>query len=543
MHTICRLLLTLFATFAFALTALADGELTVTSITSSAQEGIVLTFSQDVKVKHNVFGTRCYKSITDKDASISALNATPHTKGNVVTLEAAYCTFVNGHHMSMTLNPECFTTLDGATTLTGDVTFNFIMGEGIAADPITPLQIAPANGVLTRLGNVSVIFDPNISSIVDPSGYSVMNEKGHTLPILSISINTETSIPALNVDVDPSATLQEGTTYSLHIAPGALKCGGIVNAMELVLGRWSVRVSPLELVTTPSDHRMVQSIKHVTIAAANGEAMTCTDANNPERIRIIGIMEDATTVYATATSIRPAPDKKSYTVIFNTTITTETIAQSSALFNSIKMCIPEGFFEQDEHRNDATEVLWKVEQAPEMGEVTWTFDPTPHTELTTLGTPYTIEDNEGNSTEIYGIGMSITGQNAYLVLNDASQFRIVDAVGRTALTFTHQSLHQLNTNSYLLTFDTPIYTNGEYTLIIPASCVTYHTDADHYSEPQHPLVDIEATWTIAGGTTTLADSPVATDTAPSAIYDILGRSLRTGVGTIVVSQGRKRILQ
>lgn len=543
MHAIRTILLTLFATLACAITAAAEGELTVTSLTSSAQEGIVLTFSQDVKVKHSVFGTRCYTSFTDKDASIQSLNATPRTKGNVVTLEAAYCTFVNGHHMSITLNPECFTTLDGATTLSGDVTFDFIMGEGIAADPITALQVAPANGILTRIGNVSVIFSPSVNAIVDPAGYSVVNDKGHSLPVLSVSINTETSIASLNVDVDPTATLQEGTTYSLHIAPGAINCGGIVNDTELVYGRWNVRISPLTLVTTPADHRMVESLSRVTIAAADGQVLTCTDTQHPERIVITGIMEDASTVYATAKSIRPALDMKSYVVIFDNTITTASIANSTALYNSVKMTIPADFFEQGEHVNNQTDVLWKIEETPELGEVTWSFDPAPNDDLSSIGNPYTVEDNEGNSTELFAITMRVTGRNAYLILNDASQFRIVDAMGRTVRTFTRQSLYQQSTNVYVLSMEHAIENNGEYTLIIPSSCVAYHSDADHYSEPVHPLVDIETTWVVTHGLTTDIEGVSTTTDAPPATYDLLGRPQHSTTGSIVVSNGRKRLVK
>lgn len=224
----------------------ATDELTVTNLTSTAEDGIVLTFSQDVKVIHNIFAP-CYSEITDKDATISSLNANPVVDGNVVTLESAFSTFVNGHHIHLVLNPACFTTTDGAQTLTGETTFDFVMGEGLEIDPIVATLVQPSNGIFTRLDNINVTFDPAISAVLHPEGIIVENEVGAQLPLSLIEVQEDGNIKegliikSLNIDIAPSAELMPGTTYRLHIAPGAIQCGDLVNDKEMIYGKWKIK--------------------------------------------------------------------------------------------------------------------------------------------------------------------------------------------------------------------------------------------------------------------------------------------------------------
>lgn len=504
-----------FRTLLFLLLALcgltaAAQELTVTSLTSSANDGVVLTFSQDVKVSHSAFGTKCYNEITDKDGIPSSLNATPRTQGNIVTLAAYYCTFVNGHRIHLELNPECFTTLDGATHLSGTTAFDFVMGDGAAAEPITAVQIAPSNGTLTRLGNIAVVFDPAISSIVDPTGFTVVNENGHSLPILSVIIDDETSIHALNVNVDPErATLQGGTTYSLHIAPGALKCGTITNEKELVYGKWFIKPEPLVLVTNPPHQRMVESISQITISAENGGRLVCTDQNNKD-LRITGIMEDQSIVLATVKEI--VSDKRgssgsSFTLILDKPVNTESLFAAGAKQNFMKLVIPEGLFQQASSYNDALSIVWKVGTPKPLGAFTWNFNPHPGNTLENLGTPLAVETETGNNYDVYILRFSITGQDAFMTITDAQNIKIVDDnTGKTVKAFDRSVLKQESTNAFMLVMDAPITQSGRYSLVIPAASVNYYSDAEHYSAPQHPAADVVATWTVKN-----ADAPLLGD--------------------------------
>lgn len=479
-----------------SLTAAAQ-ELTVTSLTSSAADGVVLTFSQDVKVSHSMFGVKCYNVFDDNNANVASLNATPTVNGRVVTLTQAWCTFVNGHNIHLELNPECFTTLDGATQLTGETVFDFVMGDGADAEPLTALLVAPSNGTVTMLGNVAVVFDPTITEIVDAAAFTITNEDGHSLPILNVTIDGETSIKSLNVNVDTEATtLEGGTTYSLHIAPGALKCGAITNDKELVYGKWYVKPQPLVLVTDPPHQRMVESISQITVKAENGRMLDRTDLNSKD-LRITGIMEDQTIEFAKVEHIASDRISSTFTLTLDKPVNAEALAEKGAMYDFVKLTIPAGLFYQGSSVNDATQIVWKIGTPKPLGDFTWNFTPRPGTTLESLGTPLTVETENGENYDVYTLRFSITGQNAYMTINDAQNIKIVDAVtGETVKAFSRNNLRQENTNAFMLVMDHPITQNGQYTLVIPAASVAYYSDAEHYSAPQRPTDDIIATWTV-----------------------------------------------
>lgn len=523
---------------AFATRAAAQ-ELTVTDLTSNATDGVVITFSQDVKVKHSLFGTKCYSDFTDKDGTPSTLNGTPRVEGNVVTLVASYCTFVNGHRIHLALNPECFTSLDGTTTLTGTTSFDFVMGEGQDADPITALLVAPSNGTLTQLRNIAVVFSPTITSIVDKSKFSVVNENGHSLPILSVNIDSETSILALNINIDPeNAYFEGGTTYSLHIAPGALKCGTTINEKELVYGKWYIKPEPLTLVTNPPTHRMVEDVQSIVVKAENGERFQCT---NPlcRDITVTGTMDEQSIIFARVTEIRPDLANNAFILRLDKAITPALISKEGAASNSVKLNIPEGLFKQGTAINDATQVLWIVQHEAELGSVKWTFDPKQNSDLSQLGNPMDTQNENGETETIYTLNISISGQNAYLVINDVPSIKIVDEdTGVTVMTFGKHDIVTQGVNSYSLRMSQALEGPGAYTLIIPSHCVSYHTDANHYSEPHHSLSDIEATWFVNYSRPTGCDS--LQGISNDEIYDLQGRRLHGHAQQgVVISNGRK----
>lgn len=479
-----------------SLTAAAQ-ELTVTSLTSSAADGVVLTFSQDVKVSHSMFGVKCYNVFDDNNANVASLNATPTVNGRVVTLTQAWCTFVNGHNIHLELNPECFTTLDGATQLTGETVFDFVMGDGADAEPLTALLVAPSNGTVTMLGNVAVVFDPTITEIVDAAAFTITNEDGHSLPILSVTIDGETAIKSLNVNVDPArAELQGGTTYSLHIAPGAMNCGGITNDKELVYGKWYVKPQPLVLVTDPPHQRMVESISQITVKAENGRMLDRTDLNSKD-LRITGIMEDQTIEFAKVEHIASDRIRSTFTLTLDKPVDAEALAEKGAKYDFVKLAFPAGLFKQGSSINDASQTVWKIGTPKPLGDFTWNFTPRPGTTLESLGTPLTVETENGENYDVYTLRFSITGQNAYMTINDAQNIKIIDTTtGNTVKQFGRSALRQENINAFMLIMDSPIVQRGTYTLVIPAASVNYYSDAEHYSPPQHPAADVTATWTV-----------------------------------------------
>lgn len=539
------------------LTAWADDALTVTNITSDAATGVTITFSRDVKVKHSVFGTKCYKSFTDNDAVPSSLNATPRTNGNVVVLEAAYCTFVNGHHIYLALNPECFTTTDGLTTLSGETSFNFVMGDGAAKEPITALLVAPSNGEIGHLGCIAIVFEPTISQIVDPAGFTIVNDRGHHVPVGSVTIDDETSIKSLNVNVDPDfQALESNTTYSLHIAPGALKCGGIVNEKELVYGKWYVRPTPITLESNPPANRQLSTVGSVDVWATNGESLTLAPDFNPADITVTGIMEDNATVYASATAITYDATKQAFTITLDKRLTPASLVNTSAINSSVKLNIPEGTFLHDGTPCKGYQALWVLKRTIPVGIVTWSFDPASGSTLEALGTVVPIQNLEGETLDQYVLGFSIEGENAYLGIYDAANIRIVNEdTGATVMTFGRGAVVRQNVNNFALILSHQIVQDGRYTLIIPAASVNYFSDADQYSEPQHPTADIEATWNVKSGTTTgleeiplsSSDSSASSDSSSSSsspdsstIFDLQGRSIKGKIQPgLYIKNGRK----
>lgn len=514
-------------------------ELTVTGLTSSAAGGIVLTFSQDVKVSHSAFGTKCYDEITDRDATISSLNAKPTTERNVVTLAAQYCTFVDGHHIHMVLNPSCFTTLDGSISLTGETTFDFTMGEGLEKEEIVATLITPSNGTRTNIANITITFDPTISKINNIDGISVENENGHQLPLIRVDINREGGT-ALNINIDTDNAVFEGaTTYKVHIAPEAITCGGKPNSKELVFGDWYIKPTPLALVTTPAGDTMPESIQVVTIAATDGEAFDYvgTDASN---IRITGIMEDQNIVYATAISVKANDDNTAYTITFDKEVTPEMIVEANALYNSVKINVPEGTFQRGKSQNNNFQAIWTIQHAVELGEVTWTFSPAAGSTVVALGNPRSEVEETGTRT-YYSINFAAQGENAFVSIPDASAIKLVsEETGAVVMTFNIYDVIDSGNNHFMLDMSKQITEAGEYTLIIPSESVYYYTDVNHYSEPQHPTNDIEATWTVEPVDEGIDGISIE---AATQTYDLQGRKTTKETKGVIITKGKKVIVK
>lgn len=519
-----------------SLSANAD-ELTVTGLSSSAAGGIVLTFSQDVKVTHSAFGTRCYNEIIDQDAAISTLNAKPTTNGNVVTLTAQYCTFVDGHRIHLALNPECFTTLDGSVSLTGDTEFDFVMGEGLEKEDIVATLITPSNGTRTRLDNITITFDPNLSSITNQNGISVENEEGHKLPLIRVEVLREGGV-ALNINIDSDvAEFQGGTTYKVHIAPESIICGGKTNTKELVYGEWYIKPAPLPLVSTPAGESIVESVKTVTIAATDGEAFDYV-GTNPADIKITGVMEDQVITYASAVSVEPNDDNTLYTITFDNEVTPEVIADAHPLYNSVKILIPEGTFKRGKSVNNTFQSIWTIQHTVVLGEITWTFSPASGSTVPALGNERKEETDTGTRVAYY-LGLRADGENAFISIPDASVIKLVnEETGSVVMTFDTHDVADSGNNIFTLDMSKQITQSGEYTLIIPADAVYYYTDVNHYSEPQHPANDIEATWTVANPNDGILTITVGNE---SKLYDLQGRQTLGTQKGLYIHNGKKVI--
>lgn len=514
-------------------------ELYVVSLTSSAAGGIVLTFNDDLMVSHSAFGAKCYTQFDDLDGD-AGRNAKPTVNGNVVTLTQQYCTFIDGHRYLLVLNPACFTLASNPyVTLSGQNTFEFVMGEGTEAPSIVATQVTPSNGTRTNIANVTLTFEPGLTAINNKDGISIHNENGHTLPLARVDINKEGGLSALNINVNTDiAEYEGGTTYKVYIAPGAIQCGDVTNADELVFGEWYIKPAPLALVCDPAADTLVESISTVTVCAADGLAFDYVGTEASD-ICITGVMEDQEILYARATSVVPTADELGYVITFDNVVEPDDIVKAGALYNSVKIVIPAGTFRRGVSENNAFQAIWTVQEVAELGEVTWTFDPEAGSQVKALGRRVTTSDEDGTVTSYY-IDFTLAGENLYADLSDASAFRILnEATGATVMTFGKYDVFSTGANAFSLELSKQIVEDGEYTLVIPADAVNYYTDANHYSEPQHPAADIEVTWTV---NSLLGIQGIALDAATAPVYDLSGRRAVRPAG-ITITSGRKAVVK
>lgn len=507
--------------------------LTVTDLSSSAAGGVVLTFSQPVMVSHSAFGVKCYAAFEDLDAEISSLNAAPSVNGSLVTLTQQYCTFVDGHRIHLELNPECFVAADGETFLSGQTTFDFVMGEGQQHDAIQITGLTPSNGTRTNLANVTAVFAPALTEIVSPTGITIANENGDALPLARVQALDEGGVCALNINIDTDhAEFVGGTTYKLRIAAGAIRCGEVTNEAEIVAGAWYIRPEVLTLVATPANNRIVETLDEILVVAQD-EQLFDYIGKDASAITVTGLMDEQHIVYAHAAEVRIFGH--GYRIIFDKPVTPEVISEAGAQSSSVKVVIPEGIFRQGESLNAATQLLYTISEHVEMGEVTYTYNPAVG-EVPVLGNPSEVSDEGGSRTE-YTITIAISGENVYAAINDASGMMIVDEeTGEPVMTFEKYDVTKQGENVFSLQLSRQITEPSDYTLIIPSEAICLYTDVNHYSAVQHPETDVEATWTVKG----TAGIAGVTTTARPETYTLAGvRVTRTADHGVYVKAGRK----
>lgn len=531
-----RYILTLILSIILPALAAAQDQLTITSLTSEASEGIVLTFNRDVTVSHNLFGTKCYTQFDDLDGN-AGLNARVAVAGNRVTLTPLYCTFVNGHRYTIAFDPKTFHAAnDPAMTLSGKTTWDFTMGAGHTIAAIQAIMVAPASGERTKIDNITVTLSPALEDIVKADGITVHNEQGHSLPIVRCEALNEGNVMAININLDcPVGLMQEGTTYSLHVAPGAIRCGGTVNSDELVFGKWTVPASPLTLVTTPAPSTMTDDLYHITVAAANGAPMKFV--RQPADLTLTGVGDDQHMTFATVETVQPLQDGASFEITLSNHVTPELVESRGAYNLSAKLNIPEGAFVQGSHTNRHTQFLWATQHSVTPGTAYWSFEPAQSAVTASIGTPTVIETENGKTQTIYTVGIRVAGDHVYATITNPGAIRILnDETGATVHAFGAGDLIVEGTNNFALRLPDTITQQGVYVMIIPADAIAIYGDEQHYSTPIHPLTDLEVIWYV-GAATGLDIIPAATPaTAP--VYDLSGRRTTAPHG-VSITAGRK----
>lgn len=483
-----------------------NSQFKVTDIKCTSADGFIITFNENIKqVKHNSFGMPEDKCLLYDDAEGNeSQNANaPKINGNIATVGKGWgAQLISGHHLTVYLQAQNWIGETGS--LTGETIFKVTVDEGEALGEIIVGEYAPADASpRSSLDNIIAKFEPTIRKIVDKSLVTVENEHGHQLMLSSISLNSEGSSPAININLHEDNILEEGTTYSCHLKPGAALFGksaneGVANTEEIVFGKWNIKVSPLQLTLEPAGNSLVESLKTVTVSAASEMELV----GDYHSITINGVMEYQVNTYATCESAEKNADG-SYTLTFDKEVTPEMLAEvepikgSSAQTDNVKVCIPEGTFQSGIHMNANTQSIIVVRKHVEIGELEWSFNPAADSTVKALGIASVSEDEDGNKVVTFNIGISVAGENAYVRIADASEFQLLDEMGASTTTFSQFDIVADGANKWTLNLGSEQKkSSSEYTLIIPKESINIYNNAEFYGEPVQPEEDIEVTWFI-----------------------------------------------
>lgn len=529
-----------------------NSQFKVTDIKCTSADGFIITFNENItNVKHNSMGMPEDKCLMfdDLDGNEAQNANTPKKNGNVAIVGKGWgAQIISGHHLIVRLQPQNWIGETGA--LTGETTFNVTVDEGIAKAEIIVGEYAPADASPRgSLDNIIAKFEPNIRKILDNSLITVENENGHSLKFSSISLNSEGNSPALNINIHEDNVLEEGTTYSCHIKPGAALFGvdaatAKANETEVVFGKWNIKVSPLQLTLDPANNSLAESIKTVTVSA-KGDLELIGDYKD---VTVNGIMEYQVNEYARCESAVKNADG-SYTLTFDKEVTpemllgVEIIKGSSAKTDNVKICIPEGVFQSGIHKNANTQAIIVVRHNVEIGELTWSFTPEAGATVAALGIRSIATDEEGATVVSYGIGIKVAGENANVRISDASGFQLLNEMGASTITFSQFDIVSDGQNSWTLNLGAaPKNSSTEYTLIIPKESVDIYNNVEYYGEPTHPEEDIEVTWFIGDptGINCLKNAELGERIAVS--YNLAGQRAVSPKGIVIVN-GKKALVK
>lgn len=481
-------------------------------------ESLTLTFDQDVTVTHSVFDAA--GRITNLTSG-GFIQLNMKAEGNTVTLtKGSYSSsdFYAGQQYQLELYAGHIKAAADASVSLPETAISFSIASEDDTEGLKVMTQIPAAG--ENIHNAgSITFNMNISA-VDKEKVSLVNENGHVAPLSTVG-RDEQSQKSLIFNIASGTHLQGGTTYKLHLEAGAVTAGNYTNE-EQDAAYWCI---PREQFAFTADiaSTTVPQFSQVSISAIDAGSVSLQGESSG--IKVTGVSTNAGHVYAELAelSIETSGNDAVVTLSFDQTITPEVLAQGGAIYNSVKVVVPEGTFIDSEGRvNRQYEFIIYVIAEREMGEQTWTFKPASGSELDSLGTPWYGEDEEGNRQTYYNISFEVSGENVYARIPDGSKLYILETLSNTiAREFGRNDVIGYNNKFTLELGESAITDDGIYQLVIPAEAINLYSDSDCRTNPIHPDADVTATWTV--GNPDLAIEAIAIDRDPSAAYDLLGR--------------------
>lgn len=484
---------------------------------------LTLTFDQDVTVTHSAFDAA--GRITNLTSG-GYIQLNMKAEGNVITLtKGSYSSsdFMAGQKYELELYAgHIKAAADPSTTLPAtNIAFSIASGEDV--DALQVMAQIPAAGENIRNAG-SVTFNHNLTA-VDKSKVSLVNERGHVAELSTVGRDGE-SPKSLIFNIATGVQLQGNTTYRLHLEAGAVTAGEYVNE-EMDAAYWCI---PMELFALNAEIANTAVPQFSSIALlTESYGIDFNEAVDPNGIMVTGVSTNASHVYANflEASITEGHD---ISISFDRTITPQMLAEGGAVYNSVKVVIPEGvFIDEAGRRNKHTEIIVYVIEEKEIGTAIWTFNPASGSKVTRLGSPWYGEDADGNRLTYYNITFEVSGENVYVRIPDGSLLYIQETQsGRTAMSFERNSVLGYN-NKFSLEFGEEAITEaGYYELVIPAEAINLYSDTGCQTTPVHPAENVTAHWIVGepdGIETIVSDIPADTHS-----YDMLGRRAESNEG-------------
>ena len=473
-----------------------------------------LTFDQDVTVRHSAFDAAGRISNNTTGGYIQ-LNM--KAEGNTITLtKGSYSSsdFIEGQHYTLELYAGHIAAAADPNLTLEATSINFSVASAGEDQGLHAIAQIPAAG--ENIHNAgSVTFNMSITK-VDGDKVTLINENGHVAELSSVGRDGQAT-RNLIFNIAEGTHLQGNTTYKLHLEAGAVTAGQTTNE-EMDAAYWCI---PAELFSINSD--MANStVSELSLFTATFEHPELDYTIVPElfnQIKVTGVSTNANHTYATLSSGQYTEGQM--LLYFEPTVTPELLAQGGALYNSVKVVIPEGAFIDSEGRSCRhSEFIVYVLAEKEIGAQTWTFDPASGSQLTKLGYRRTATEEDGTVTEFFYINFKVSGENVYARIPDGSKLTLNETLsGEQVREFARYDVNGYN-NQFSLELGEAITETGIYQLTIPAEAIYLYSDPGYLGNPIHPAEPVVATWTV-GDVEALQSVGIDPSTQPT--YDLFGR--------------------
>lgn len=480
-------------------------------------EAITLTFDRDIAVRHSAFDAA--GRITNLTEG-GYIQLSMKTDGPVLSItRGTYSStdFIEGQQYQLELYADRIRSAADETVTFPAMTLTFSIAKADDDEQLLKVvsQIPAAGENIRNAGNIT--FNHNITA-VDKDKVRLVNEHGHEARLSTVGRDTQAP-RALIFNIDSDEHLQASTTYRLHLEAGAVSAGSLTNE-EMDAAYWCI---PVEHFAFTSDlaNRAVPSFQTIVL---DSDADGISRNGQGEGICVTGVSTNQDHVYALLADC--GIDGQQVTLTFDRLLTPEVLAEGDAIYNSVKVVIPEGTFIDAEHRiNRHTEMIIYIFETGEIGSQTWTFYPANGTQVKQLGKAVIGTDADDNPVTTYSLSFEVSGENVHVRIPDGSLLSIRDiTTGDVVRTFLRNDIIG-SRNSFSLDLGAePITEDGYYQLVIPADAIFIHSDPNYLTQAIHPDADVTAHWTVgepAGIEAIVTDHVI---TAPA--YDLMGRPSR-----------------